>query len=90
MENRTSLVNLSLGPKKRRRIVNGFVVDVAKAPIFPLAATSHKSALDGLASGKTSKKKKIFKEEELKLPDEKFLVPLNLTNKIFLVHAKNS
>lgn len=83
LANRTSLVNLSLGPKKRRRIVNGFVVDVAKAPIFTLAATSHKSALDGLASGKTSKKKKIFKEEELKLPDEKFLVPLNLTNKIF-------
>jgi len=81
--NRTSLVNLALGPKKRRKIVNGFVVDVAKAPIFTLAATSHKTALDGLASGKTNKKKKIFKEEELKLPDENFKVPLNHPNKIF-------
>jgi len=84
IDNRGSLVNnLSLEPKKRVGFAKNFVVDVARAPIFTLAATRHKTALDGLASGKTNKKKKIFREEELKLPDEEFLVPKDWINKIF-------
>jgi len=83
IDNRASLVNnLSMEPKKRVTIAKTFVVEIGKAPTFTLALTRHKTALDGLASGKTNKKKNIFKEEELKLPDEQFVVPEG-TNRIF-------